>query len=274
MKKVIFSLLLIILIALFFIFFNKEITGRVIEDVIEKNSSFLVSKIVFEGEDGKEIYGLFFKPFKDKFDVIVVLPAAAGTKESRRFYGEILTEIGYGVVILDQRGIGETDGNVPSLQDDFQNFVEGKESFQVLTAKDVIRVVDFLEGSLEVDEVGVLGESMGGRNAIIAAGLDARIKIAVVISSAGYFTNFDDARVNEFLSHINPNSYIGKIRGRLLMLHSVFDNVISIDDARKTFSLAREPKRFVEINYAGCVHGYCKEMLQAIEDELRTSFGD
>ncbi len=269
MKKIIFSLLLIILIFLFFVFSNKEITGKVIEEVIEKNSSFLVSKIVFNGDDGKEIYGLFFKPLKDKFDVIVVLPAAAGTKESRRFYGEILAKGGYGALILDQRGIGETDGNVPSLQEDFQNFVEGKESFQILTAKDVVRAVDFLESFREVDEAGVLGESMGGRNAMIAAGLDERIKIAVVVSSAGYFTSVNDVRANEFLSYINPNSYIVKIKGRLLMLHSVYDNVISIDDARKTFSLAREPKRFVEINSVGCVHGYCKDMLQAIEEELR-----
>lgn len=274
MKKIVLAVLIAIIAGIIFFIWIKtsNFSGKVVE-VIE-GENFSISKIIFYGEDGKEIYALFYRPNRDNFDVVIVLPAGAGTKESRGFYGEMLAEIGYGALILDQRGIGETDGNIPSLEEDFyQNFINGKESFQILTAKDVVKAIDYLNSLKEVNEVGVLGESMGGRNAIIAAGLDNRIKTAIIISSAGYSASFSDARLNEFFSYINPDSYVIRIGPRrILMLHSINDNVVLISDARRTFSLAKEPKNFVEFNDLKCIHGYCKLMYNAIKDELEFSF--
>lgn len=276
MKKIIVIILFALIAGVFFIFlfFRGGIHGRVVGEVIEKNESYIVSKIFFKGDDGKNIYGLFFQPDKNRFDVIIVLPAAAGTKESRSFYGEILADMGYGSLILDQRGIGETDGNVPSLQEDFFNFVNKKNVFQFLMATDAVRAIDFLDSISEVDEIGILGESMGGRNAMIAAGLDKRIKTAIIISSAGYSGVLDNQQAEEFFDYINPNSYINYISPRkLLMLHAINDSVIPIEDARYTFSLAGEPKKFLEFDESECKHGYCKPMHDFIEEELSESFG-
>ncbi len=242
--------------------------------IFSKNDSFDLYNVMFKGSDGKDIYGLFYFPLKKKFNVIIVLPAAAGTKESRGFYGEILTNLGYGALILDQRGIGETDGYAASLKEDFDAFLKKKEVYQFLMAKDVINAVDFVKNIKGVGEVGVLGESMGGRNAMIAAGLDKRIKSAIIISSAGYSGNFENKQVEDFISYINPNSYVKNISPRrILMLHAINDSVIPIADARYTFSLAKDPKKFIEFADKECKHGYCKPMHEAIKEELRNSFG-
>src|SRR3989338_702340 len=217
---IIFSIIVII-IMLFIFYRGADVPTGVVISEIERNDKFTVDKVIFKGEDGKEIYALFFKPKKEEFDVVIVLPGAEGTKESRRKYADILLEMGIGSFILDQRGIGETGGEINNFQKDFESYLNGGEVFQYLMAEDVISAASYLNNLREVDEIGVLGESMGGGNAMIAAGLDKRIKIAVIISSAGYDIGFGEVRANEFIAYINPNSYIGRISPRrLLMLHS------------------------------------------------------
>ena len=78
--------------------------------------------------------------------------------------------------------------------------------------------------------------------------------------------------------------YIGKDKDKIkeleeagvdrinLSLHSLNDNVISIEDARKTFSLANDPKRFVEFDEEKCIHGYCDPMRKIIEEEFKEIF--
>lgn len=271
MKKII----IVVLVALIFIFGWYFLRGESITQLksIEKNDSFDIYKLVFKGDDGKEIYALLFAPNKEKFDVVIVLPGGGGTKESRKWYGILLLDRGYGSLILDQRGIGETQGYVNSLQEDFEAFLSGEEAHQLLMAKDVVKAAESLENFKEVRKIAVLGESMGGRNAIIAAALDERIEGVVVISSAGHRGSTGDIQGDRFLAFINPNSYVGKIASRrLLMLHAVNDSVVPFEDARYTFSLAGEPKKFVDFEEPECSHGYCDPMRKALEEELALIF--
>lgn len=274
MKKRLVIAILIIVIALFGLYYTlKKDNSASLGKVIEKNKSFSVSKVVFKGDDGKDIYGLFYAPYKDSFDVVIVLPAGGGTKESRRFYNEMLADWGYGSFIFDQRGIGETDGYINSLQDDFQAFFRKERVDQFLMAEDVVNAVDEVEKAGNIGKIAVIGESMGGRNAIIAGALDKRILGVIAISSGGYRADAGSAEGNEFLSYINPNSYAGKISPRrLLMLHAVNDSIVSIEDARYTFSLAGEPKQFVEFSEKECNHGYCEPMKKFIKDEISIIF--
>ena len=56
------------------------------------------------------------------------------------------------------------------------------------------------------------------------------------------------------------------------MLHSVNDTVIPLGDAQRTFSFAKEPKKFVQFSNPECIHGYCKPMKGFIRDELEMIF--
>jgi len=265
---IVIGVLIVLLVGVFLIG-GRGLLGRVIE-----NGSYGVygmENVSFRASDGKEIHGLFYLPGKENFNVVIVLPGGGGTKESRGFYGEILAREGYGALILDQRGIGETGGTLRSFADDYYAYVGGQEVEQILMAKDVSSAVNFLEGDERVLGVGVLGESMGGRYGIIATGADKRIRGMITISSAG-FNGKGDSFTQKYLEIINPNSYIGTISPRrLLMLHALNDSVIPIEDARITFSLAKEPKKFVEVG-GKCNHGYCKEMKEYIIKELGEMF--
>lgn len=276
-KRVIFSILLflVVLVLIYFIFFSNKI--KIQRQFLEKDSNYSTEKLVFNSK-GKEIYSLLFIPSREKealekFPVVIVLPGAEGTKESRKNYGEIFSEIGYATLILDQRGIGETGGEVNSMQQDFDEFASGNKDkiSQYTMAQDVLSAASALSQIKEINKkkIVVLGESMGGRFAIISAALDKRIKAAIIISSAGYNFRAGNKLQDDFISYINPNSYISRISPRqLLMLHSVNDSVIPIEQAKYTFSLAAEPKQFIAINVSGCVHGYCPEMYDAIKNLL------
>jgi len=43
-----------------------------------------------------------------------------------------IANLGYAVLVIDQRGIGQTGGSYPSLQDDYEYIYLGKESIQHL----------------------------------------------------------------------------------------------------------------------------------------------
>ncbi len=273
MRKVIALLLVLGIIFGTWLAYQKGGEKKAVGDVIETNEQYTLSKIVFKGEDGKDIYALFFAPNKKLFDIVIVLPAAGGTKESRKWYGDLLVKMGYGSLILDQRGVGETGGYVNSLERDFASFQRKERVHQMLMATDVSNAADYLKKSGRVKNFAVLGESMGGRNALIAAALDSRLKTAIIISSAGYSEKTGGPEGDKFLEFINPNSYINKISPRrLLMLHAVNDNVVPLKDARATFSLAQEPKKFQEFSEKDCIHGYCDPMRQEIEEELHLAF--
>lgn len=264
------SVFVVLAIAFAFIMANK---ASVVGKVIEKNENFSVSKVVFKGAEGKDIYGLFFIPNKKEYNVVIVLPAAEGTKESRRFYAELFLEMGYGALILDQRGIGETDGEMLSFADDLYAFTKREGTNQILMALDAVKAAGFLKNVKDVKNIAVLGESMGGRTAIIATALNETIKGAIIISSAGLFGSLGNDVADQYLSFINPNSYIGKISPRrILMLHSANDTVISLREAEATFSLAKEPKKFVQFSDPECIHGYCKPMKGFIADGLKEIF--
>jgi len=111
---------------------------------------------------------------------------------------------------------------------------------------------------------------MGGRFAIIAAALDKKIKAVIVISTAGYNIPPKNKVESEFFNYINPNAYISRIYPRpLLMLHALDDNVIPIEQAKYTYSLALEPKTFLVVNVSSCIHGYCPEMKNTIQEFLQ-----
>lgn len=272
-KKVAIVSICIIIAVILFVFFYTKDNKNIVGKVVEENENFSVSKVIFKGAEGKDIYGLFFIPNKKEYDAVIILPGAEGSKESRRFYGEMLIEMGYGALILDQRGIGETGGELLSFADDLYAFSKREGTNQAFMALDAVKAVGFLKEIKGVRDVAILGESMGGRTAIIATALNETIKGVIVISSAGLFGSLGNDVADQYLSFINPNTYIGKISPRrILMLHSINDSVISLAEAQRTFLLAKEPKEFVQFNDSECIHGYCKPMKGFIMEELKEIF--
>ncbi|MFA6974267.1 MAG: alpha/beta hydrolase [Parcubacteria group bacterium] len=222
-----------------------------------------------------KIYGLLIIPKNDKnVPGLVLLPGGSVTKESEAILGEKIANLGYAVLTFDQRGVGETGGYYLGFQDDYNIFAQGKEPVQHLSVYDALKAYDVLKKIDDVDKnnIAIAGESMGGRYAIIAGAIDKRLKGVIVISSSGFHVQNENMPYTPYLFSVDPDNYIGKISPNpVFMLHSLNDSVISLKDAKITFDLAKEPKKFFEVK--DCPHGYCEEMFEELKTDLKVVFG-
>lgn len=96
---------------------------------------------------------------------VVLLHGAGSTRASTLPHAEALHGCGYGVLMLDARGHGDSAG----LPMDFGWF----------GATDVRAAVDALTALPGVDGVGLVGLSMGGEEALTAAAGDQRVRVVV-----------------------------------------------------------------------------------------------
>jgi len=202
---------------------------------------------------------------------VVLLPGATVTKEQEQGLAELLAGLGYASIALDQRNMGGVD-----IQGDLKKFLEGEEPTEYKMVHDALAAAEVLrmQPGIDPDRIVYMGESNGGRFAIIASALDPKSRGVIAISTCGYgveeevgslgVTNPDAVK---FLRSIDPDTYLEKIPPRrFVMIHSKSDALIPIDYARRTYEKALEPK---EMHVVGCAtHGLCGEMDPYIEEEL------
>ncbi len=241
---------------------------------INETENYTINKISFEGKpflnQPATIYGLIFLPKnKDKVPGIVMLPGG-GVKKEDEPAAKVFAEMGYAVIVIDQRGIGETGGYYPNYDQDRAIFQEKEEPIQFLSVNDALKAVDVMcqINSVDKNKLVIAGASMGGRYAMIAATLDSRISGALIISSSGFNIIHTDMKDDPYFLAIDPDRYIKDISPRkIVMLHSTTDNMIPLTNAQYTFSIASEPKAFYTVD--NCAHGYCDAMKPFIEKELK-----
>jgi uncharacterized protein len=244
-----------------------------------ENDSVEISKIRFESRpfQNKEtyIYGFLFLPKgKENTPGFVFLPAGDATKESRQKLLIELAKEGYASLAIDQRGVGETAGTFLWFDQDYLVFKNGEEPVQHLAVYDALRSFDVLREVEEVDKenIGFVGESMGGRFAIIAAAIEPRSKGIIAISAAGFGIGINPMQEgNDYLVSIDPDHYISKISPNyLMMLQGTNDTVVTPETAQATFDKAGEPKEFYTFD---CEHGYCNAMHDKLLEGLKKMLG-
>lgn len=241
------------------------------------NNLIDVYKIKFQSRNFLEynttIYGLLFIP-KDKTNLpgIVQLPGGGQTKESASVLAKFIAEQDFAVLVFDQRGIGETGGHYLPLEQDYQIFSEGKEPIQHLSVYDALAAFDVMRAQPQVDKtkISILGESMGGRYAIIAAALEPRFKTAFIISASGFHATYNSQlpeKANTFLYSIDSDQYVPKISpGKIIFFQSINDSVTKFQDVQTTYQLAKEPKQFY--SYENSSHGFIDQMKRDLINEL------
>jgi fermentation-respiration switch protein FrsA (DUF1100 family) len=126
--------------------------------------------VVVPAADGVELAGWYLPSTNGA--AIVVLHGAGSTRASALEHAALLHDAGYGVLMIDSRGFGASEGDamVAGWYGDL----------------DVDGAVSFLADRPELDpgRIGVFGLSMGGEEAIAAAASDPRIA-AVAAEGAG-----------------------------------------------------------------------------------------
>lgn len=139
---------------------------------------FEAIEVQYDSEDGVRLSGWYAAPTAGR--VAIVRHGAGSTASDALPQAEVLVSNGFGVLITDARGHGKSGGEAM----DFGWFGD----------RDVEAAVDFLMTRPEVDPEGIVlvGLSMGGEEAIGAAGSDTRIS-AVVTEGATARTEADKA---------------------------------------------------------------------------------
>jgi len=223
---------------------------------------------------GAEVAGLLRMPEAEQPEGVpgvVLLPGATVTKEQEQGLAEFLSGLGYASIALDQRNLGGVD-----IQGDLEKFLDGKEPTEHKMVHDALAAAEVLRMQPEIDpsRIVYVGESNGGRFAIIASALDPKSRGVIAISTCGYGVEeeIDLLRMKgpdavKFFRSIDPDTYLKNIPPRrFVMIHSSNDTVIPFAYANRTYEKALEPK---EMHIAECAtHGRCGEMDPYLEEEL------
>lgn len=134
-------------------------------------------EVTITADDGVALWAWYLPPRNGR--AVVLRHGAGSTAAAVLPQAEVLAAQGYGVLAMDARGHGHSGGRAM----DFGWYGE----------RDVAAGVSFLAARPEVtDGVAVLGESMGGEEAIGALGTDRRI-VAAVAEGATARTDEDKA---------------------------------------------------------------------------------
>ncbi|OGO59391.1 MAG: hypothetical protein A2V85_08655 [Chloroflexi bacterium RBG_16_72_14] len=135
-------------------------------------------RVTFAAADGVPLVG-WYTPSRSRA-AVVLLHGAGASKSDTREHATVLAQGGYGVLALDARGGGESGG---------RGMLWGWHG-----PTDVAAAVDWLAARPELDpaRIGVVGESMGGEQAITAAAADPRIR-AIVAEGASARVAGDEA---------------------------------------------------------------------------------
>jgi pimeloyl-ACP methyl ester carboxylesterase len=142
-----------------------NVPGTTVGDATPADRGLEYSEVALETEDGVSLSAWYVPSTNGA--AVAVLHGAGSTRSSTLDQAEVLARNGYGVLLLDARGHGRSGGRAM----DFGWYGD----------EDAAAAVDFLVDRSDVDDdrVGLVGLSMGGEEAIGAAGADRRIAAVV-----------------------------------------------------------------------------------------------
>jgi len=244
-----------------------------VPELLEKTDNYSLYEVVYKSR-GADIEGLIRIPENlsgKQVPGIVLLPGATVTKESEQGLARYLCDLGYASIAIDQRNLGGIN-----MEGDLRMFLNGEEPVQHKMVYDALSAAEVLRRQPEIDpdRILYLGESNGGRFAIIGCALDERARGVVAISTCGYgidalvaSARMKDPDVIRFYRSVDPDTYLGEISPRtFVMIHSSNDPVIPYSSAQQTYIKIGEPKSLHIIEAEG--HGYNYAMNPFLEAEL------
>lgn len=161
--------------------------------------------VSFESGDGTLLHGWYLP--SENGTGVVVLHGSGSTRSDVLDHAGVLARHGYGVVLFDARGHGQSEGRGMDLGWFGEDDTRG--------------AIDFLEDQPEItsERIGLLGLSMGGEIAVGTAGIDTRVA-AVVAEGA---TN----RVAEDKAYLSRYGLRGATQQRVDWLTSALTDLLT-----------------------------------------------
>jgi pimeloyl-ACP methyl ester carboxylesterase len=127
--------------------------------------------VAFRTVDGVRLSAWYIPPRNGA--AVVLLPGAGSTRTAVLGQAAVLARHGYGALLVDTRGHGRSGGHAMD--------------FGWWGNRDLAGAVSFLDrqSGVRADKIAALGESMGGEQALAAAGSDPRIRAVVAEGATG-----------------------------------------------------------------------------------------
>ena len=127
--------------------------------------------VAFRTADGVRLSAWYIPPRNGA--AVVLLPGAGSTRSAVLGQAAVLARHGYGALLADTRGHGRSGGHTMD--------------FGWWGDRDLAAAVSFLDrqSGVRAGKIAVLGESMGGEQALAAAGSDPRIRAVVAEGATG-----------------------------------------------------------------------------------------
>src|SRR5687768_12634321 len=214
-----------------------------------------VSAISFKSPDGGTVTGLLFDPVTRSSlrPGIVLMHGMPGNASSTAGYAQLLAQYGAVVIAIDAPFARRSGSPV--------QFITQDRAEQIQLIKDLQRAVDVLRAQPNVDDerIAYLGISYGGAMGALFAGIERRLKAAVLVVGDGglvsHFTGQEDlnfiaalpcaARAAWFqdMAPIEPIRFIAHAPPTALLLQNgQLDNLVPVADAQALQAAAPQPR--------------------------------
>lgn len=219
------------------------------------NNGVEVSAVSFDSPDGGRVTGMLFDPITRSSlrPGIVLMHGMPGSARQMAGLGQALAQ--YGAVVIAIDAPFARRGGQP-VQFNSQDRAE-----QIQLIKDLQRAVDVLRERINVDEdrIAYHGTSYGGAMGALFAGIERRIRAAVlVVPDGGLVTHFTGPEDSSFMNSLSCATRVAWFRAMtpiepirfialasptpLLLQNGSFDNLVPADDARELHAATPEPR--------------------------------
>jgi uncharacterized protein len=214
-----------------------------------------VSNISYSSPDGGSVTGVMFNPVTRSSlrPGIILMHGLPGNARQMMGYGQALAQYGAVVIAIDAPH-ARRSGNAVLFTS--QDRVE-----QIQLIKDLQRAVDILRAQPNVDDdrIGYVGVSYGGAMGTLFAGVERRLKTAVlVVADGGLVTHFTGPEDLGFMSSMACATRLDWIRSMssiepirfiplaapttLLFQNGRFDTLVPMGDAQVLHAAVPDPK--------------------------------
>lgn len=236
-------------------------------------------QVTFSSKDGTQLSGWFIPAVGTPRGTVIHFHGNAQNMTAHFGFVAWLPAQGFNLFVFDYRGYGTSAGK-PNRRGVFE---------------DSLAALDYIAARPGIDhnKLLVLGQSLGGANAIVAVGSRPHAGIrALAIDSA--FASYQEIVHDKIaampllsllrtpLSHLligndlSPDAVVANIAPTpLLIIHGTADPVVPCSHGKRLFELAREPKQFWTVEggdhtEAFADHGsvYCKRLVAFFDEAL------
>jgi fermentation-respiration switch protein FrsA (DUF1100 family) len=234
----------------------------------------------FHSSTGIDLVGRWFRGTNRS--TILLANGYGDTQDQMLPIADFLHRAGFNVLTYNMRARAGSGGEYVTLG--------------VYEQKDLISALDYLCARSDVDprSIGALGISMGGATVILAAAQDKRIKAvvddcgfsdapSVIAASFEHFIHLPafpfapvtiwiaDERAGIDVDSVRPMDVVARISPRpVFIIHGLDDYVVPVDNSKRNFAQAREPKQLWLV--PGAKHGKSHSVAKAEYERRVTAF--